>query len=558
MAPTRRKKPKREPQRPSVAKRGRAAAPAAEPTAAAQGAADEQVATGARQSAGARGAGVVRRAAAGVGPASGTHTPADAAAYEDFSAVDLAEGALYSGSPLSAEDFSQQEDRLDEGDSPRLAAARKRRAAGAAAGAQAPDGAGAADELPGAGRGAEGRSGEGSRRARAADSLLPQNAVSAVMGAGVVVESLARHGGDAAADSPSALADDGADAVEESSLETVSSAAGQDVSRGGEKASAIADGEEASGKGSGRGRRAANASGAAGSAPEGEGEAAAYGDTPAAAGPAEVSDEERAVFYSAVPKQREQEAEGKGRPKRKGKVAVAKGKVAGNLRIAGAVNAAGQKAKDAAQAARGRKVSVGLVVKIALAAVLVAVVAVGVSSMIAFNHVRDSGNDAQDIQGTWYLNGTNVAVQITPDEIVLTGDVAYDYQLDATNKTIQLEFGNLKGGGSYLFSLNRQQLMIVDGQDHATETLLEDFWWTIQALLAQARGEEYPLPTMENATYLNRAPAPGGAMTDATADASGKGLLSSGADGDAAGSGDADGSGDAADNGDAQNADENG
>ena len=200
----------------------------------------------------------------------------------------------------------------------------------------------------------------------------------------------------------------------------------------------------------------------------------------------------------------------------------------------------------------------GLVVKIALAAVLVAVVAVGVSSMIAFNHVRDSGNDAQDIQGTWYLNGTNVAVQITPDEIVLTGDVAYDYQLDATNKTIQLEFGNLKGGGSYLFSLNRQQLMIVDGQDHATETLLEDFWWTIQALLAQARGEEYPLPTMENATYLNRAPAPGGAMTDATADASGKGLLSSGADGDAAGSGDADGSGDAADNGDAQNADENG
>jgi len=351
------------------------------------------------------------------------------------------------------------------------------------------------------------------------------------MGAGVVVESLARHGGDAAADSPSALADDGADAVEESSLETVSSAAGQDVSRGGEKASAIADGEEASGKGSGRGRRAANASGAAGSAPEGEGEAAAYGDTPAAAGPAEVSDEERAVFYSAVPKQREQEAEGKGRPKRKGKVAVAKGKVAGNLRIAGAVNAAGQKAKDAAQAARGRKVSVGLVVKIALAAVLVAVVAVGVSSMIAFNHVRDSGNDAQDIQGTWYLNGTNVAVQITPDEIVLTGDVAYDYQLDATNKTIQLEFGNLKGGGSYLFSLNRQQLMIVDGQDHATETLLEDFWWTIQALLAQARGEEYPLPTMENATYLNRAPAPGGAMTDATADASGKGLLSSGADG---------------------------
>lgn len=55
MAPTRRKKPKREPQRPSVVKRGRAAAPAAEPTAAAQGAADEQVAAGARQSAGAAG-----------------------------------------------------------------------------------------------------------------------------------------------------------------------------------------------------------------------------------------------------------------------------------------------------------------------------------------------------------------------------------------------------------------------------------------------------------------------------------------------------------------------
>ena len=211
------------------------------------------------------------------------------------------------------------------------------------------------------------------------------------------------------------------------------------------------------------------------------------------------------------------------------------------------VGAGGEaKGSAAASTARGasrvkktappRKVSVGFVVKVVIVAVLVLAVALAVAAVVAFNQVRNGGDDAQDFQGTWYLNGTNVPVEVTADEIVLTSDVAYGYQLDAADKTIELKFGNLKGGGSYLFSLNRQQLMIVDGKTSGEE-LLPDFFWTIQALLAQVRGDdEYPLPQMENATYLNRAPAPGRAVTDASA--AGNGLLANGEGASDSGGGD--------------------
>ncbi len=518
MAPTKRKKPEKQPQqpkRPSVAKKGRAAAPVAgaEASPASQEAQVGQVtpkaglgkAAGEKaQAKGLRGrlrrglrAGKVPQDSVAVADAvDDAQGAADAtvSAFDEFATVDLADGALYSGSELSVEDVSQQEDRV--GEDP-LAAREARRA------------------------------GEAPASGDTADGLLPRNAVSAVWGANAAGDSrLASHGG-----------------------ETADMAAGS--AGGAEYAGAATAGADG---------------GATNSIP-----AAAEGLSAeaSAAGPAEITDEERAAFYSAVPLQRPEEPEGKGskRLKRKGKVAAAKTPVGrrGNPR-AGAADKGTAAKRDGSVASKAkgtasrRKVSVGFVVKVVIVAVLVLAVALSVAAVVAFNQVRNGGNDAQDFQGTWYLNGTNVPVEVTADEIVLTSDVAYSYQLDAADKTIQLKFGNLEGGGSYLFSLNRQQLMIVDGETGGEE-LLPDFFWTVQALLAQVRGDdEYPLPQMENATYLNRAPAPGKAVTDATT--AGNGLLANGegsANGDSPSGGEGDkandsgssgaGSDDAADSG---------
>ncbi len=519
MAPTKRKKSEKQPQqpkRPSVAKKGRAAAPASdEPKsmASAGGLATGSVSAGragkssektprgflGRLQKGRRAKNASQDASAMLAADHGGEESAPAddslSAFEEFATVDLADGALYSGSELSTEDIFQQEDRV--GEDP-LADRETRHA------------------------------GEATASGGAADNLLPRNAVSAVMGA------------DAMGDlRPASYGDKVADAAAGSTGKDFGGSAASGGSGAGK-------GNDDTGQADGAGARADN--GVAGNAPV-SAEGVSSGAS-AAAGPAEITDEERAAFYSAVPQQRPEKPEGKGsrRPKRKGKVAAAKAGVGkrGNPR-AEVVGAGGEaKGSAAASTARGasrvkktappRKVSVGFVVKVVIVAVLVLAVALAVAAVVAFNQVRNGGDDAQDFQGTWYLNGTNVPVEVTADEIVLTSDVAYGYQLDAADKTIELKFGNLKGGGSYLFSLNRQQLMIVDGKTSGEE-LLPDFFWTIQALLAQVRGDdEYPLPQMENATYLNRAPAPGRAVTDASA--AGNGLLANGEGASDSGGGD--------------------
>ena len=74
-----------------------------------------------------------------------------------------------------------------------------------------------------------------------------------------------------------------------------------------------------------------------------------------------------------------------------------------------------------------------------------------------------SEDDAADFAGTWYLAGTATPITITDDRIQLTDDVSYRYALNDQDKTFELSFGNLKGGGRYRFSLDRNQLALVDG-----------------------------------------------------------------------------------------------
>ncbi|MFR5091208.1 MAG: hypothetical protein ACLTDR_03535 [Adlercreutzia equolifaciens] len=99
-----------------------------------------------------------------------------------------------------------------------------------------------------------------------------------------------------------------------------------------------------------------------------------------------------------------------------------------------------------------------------------------------------SEDDAADFAGTWYLAGTATPITITEDRIQLTDDVSYRYALNDQDKTFELSFGNLKGGGRYRFSLDRNQLALVDGDFSGADTLGDDIVWTLRALAEGAQG----------------------------------------------------------------------
>lgn len=129
---------------------------------------------------------------------------------------------------------------------------------------------------------------------------------------------------------------------------------------------------------------------------------------------------------------------------------------------------------------------------IVLAAVLVVVAAMAalVGGFAWFRWF--SADDAADLQGTWYLAGTGTPIVITDDRIQLTDDVAYRYELDEGDKTFELAFGNLTGSGRYRFSLDRNEVALVDGAFTGTDTLVDDIGWLVDAFVHSLRNEELP------------------------------------------------------------------
>lgn len=116
-----------------------------------------------------------------------------------------------------------------------------------------------------------------------------------------------------------------------------------------------------------------------------------------------------------------------------------------------------------------------------------------------------SEDDAADFAGTWYLAGTATPITITEDRIQLTDDVSYRYALNDQDKTFELSFGNLKGGGRYRFSLDRNQLALVDGDFSGADTLGDDIVWTLRALAEGAQGRVLaPGEAARGVTLLSR------------------------------------------------------
>ena len=62
-------------------------------------------------------------------------------------------------------------------------------------------------------------------------------------------------------------------------------------------------------------------------------------------------------------------------------------------------------------------------------------------------------DDSADIQGTWVVDGSDVAITVTDSQIQMNSDVAYSYSLDTFNKTISFSFGKYSGSGCMPFLL---------------------------------------------------------------------------------------------------------
>ena len=137
-----------------------------------------------------------------------------------------------------------------------------------------------------------------------------------------------------------------------------------------------------------------------------------------------------------------------------------------------------------------------------------AVVLVVVAVVVAFSCWRWTfANDAQDIQGTWYIAGTQKTVGVTADGIKLADDVTYSYTIDEGAKTLSLSFGNMEGEARYRFSLDRQTLALRDGETTWGNSLSEDISWTIAALGRAIQGEQAsPELSGDSTMVLTRTP----------------------------------------------------
>ena len=99
-------------------------------------------------------------------------------------------------------------------------------------------------------------------------------------------------------------------------------------------------------------------------------------------------------------------------------------------------------------------------------------------------------DDAAEIQGEWQVHGSTGVVVIDGQSIKLTEDVTWSYKLDADSKTLSYTFGTMEGQGRYRFSLDRNQLVIMDGSGYTwLSTLLDDIAWMADQSLRVLQGQ---------------------------------------------------------------------
>lgn len=114
-------------------------------------------------------------------------------------------------------------------------------------------------------------------------------------------------------------------------------------------------------------------------------------------------------------------------------------------------------------------------------------------------------DDQMDIQGKWQIGNSKATVTITEDKIKLNKEVSYSYTIDPSSKTLTFDFGQLGGTGRYRFSLDRNQISVLDGTFESTDTLSEDIPWTLQSFWDYLATSNIASPDLgEGSITLNR------------------------------------------------------
>lgn len=94
-----------------------------------------------------------------------------------------------------------------------------------------------------------------------------------------------------------------------------------------------------------------------------------------------------------------------------------------------------------------------------------------------------SVDDVADIQGTWQVEGTETTFVISADEMAIADDVIYKYELNTSDKTIDLTLGTMSGKSHYVFSQKRTQLVIIDADVDFFSSLSLDLSDRISSIL---------------------------------------------------------------------------
>lgn len=141
---------------------------------------------------------------------------------------------------------------------------------------------------------------------------------------------------------------------------------------------------------------------------------------------------------------------------------------------------------------------------VVIAAVLVvAVIAIG---LFAFNR-WGRYDDHADLQGTWYVMGTDVSITIDAESIRFNEEVSYNYEIDPREKTISYTFGPMTGQGRYWFSDDRKHLVITDGDGYtAAGTTVDDLIRAFLDFSTAAGGGVVEMPQGEGIIAFSRTP----------------------------------------------------
>ena len=79
-------------------------------------------------------------------------------------------------------------------------------------------------------------------------------------------------------------------------------------------------------------------------------------------------------------------------------------------------------------------------------------------------------DDAADLQGVWRSTEGSATLALDGSRMLVDGQVAYDYEVDAASKTIAYTFGGAQGTSSYRFGDGRSTLVLED--NGATDWLM--------------------------------------------------------------------------------------